>query len=78
MPGKTLQGVLTPDQKLKSLILDLLQFSLEEYFHRHGLEFSEEKIREVALLSIQTVLLKLRTMNQEKSDIEIIETPLKD
>lgn len=76
LPGKTLQGVLTPDQKLKSLVLDLLQFSLEEYFHRHGLEFSEEKIREVALLSIQTVLIKLRAVNQEKSDIEIIETPL--
>lgn len=78
MPGKTLQGVLTPDQKLKSLILDLLQFSLEEYFHRHGLEFSEDKIREVALLSIQTVLVKLRAATQEKSDIEIIETPVKE
>lgn len=78
LPGKTLQGVLTPDQKLKSLVLDLLQFSLEEYFHRHGLEFSEDKIREVALLSIQTVLLKLRSVHQEKSDIEIIETPIAD
>lgn len=76
LPGKTLQGVLTPDQKLKSLVLDLLQFSLEEYFHRHGLEFSEDKIREVALLSIQTVLVKLRATTQEKSDIEIIETPV--
>ncbi len=76
LPGKTLQGVLTPEQKLKSLILDLLQFSLEEYFHRHGLDFSEDKIREVALLSIQTVLVKLRSVSQEKSDIEIIETPV--
>ena len=76
MPGKTLQGVLTPDQKLKSLVLDILQFSLEEYFHRHGLEFSEEKIRQVALLSIQMVLIKLREVSQSKSDIEIIETPL--
>lgn len=76
LPGKTLQGVLTPDQKLKSLVLDILQFSLEEFFYRRGLEFSEEKIRQVALLSIQMVLLKLRQVNQEKSDIEIIETPL--
>jgi len=73
LPGKTLQTVLTPDQKLKSLILDLLQFSLEEYFQRHGLEFSEDKIRQVALLSIQSVLLKLREAAQEKSDVEIIE-----
>ncbi len=76
LPGKTLQTVLTPDQKLKSLILDLLQFSLEEYFQRHGLDFSEDKIRQVALLSIQSVLLKLREAAREKSDIDIIESPL--
>lgn len=75
MPGKTLQTVLTPDQKLKSLILDLLQFSLEEYFQRHGLEFSEERIRQVALLSIQSVLLQLRTETQKRTDVEIIESP---
>lgn len=78
MPGKTLLGVLTPDQKLKSLVLDILQFSLEEYFHHHGLEFSEDKIREVALLSIQTVLIKLRNVSQGKTDIEIIETPIEE
>lgn len=76
MPSKTLEAVLTPDQKLKSLILDLLQFSLEEYCQRHGLEFSEDKIREVGLLSIQSVLLKLREVSQKKSDAEIIEAPL--
>ncbi len=75
LPGKTLFTVLTPDQKLKSILLDLLQFSLEEYFHRHGLEFSEDKIRQVALLSIQTVLLRLRDASREKTDIEIIESP---
>ena len=74
LPGKTLETVLTPDQKLKSLILDLLQFSLEEYFQRHGLDFSEDKIRQVALLSIQTVLLRLREASKEKTDIEIIES----
>lgn len=74
LPGKTLETVLTPDQKLKSLILDLLQFSLEEYFQRHGLDFSEDKIRQVALLSIQSVLLKLRQVSKEKTDIEIIES----
>lgn len=76
MPGKTLETVLTPDQKLKSLVLDLLQFSLEEYFARHGLEFSEERIRQVALLSIQSVLIQLREAAREKSDVEIIESPL--
>ena len=75
LPGKTLQTVLTPDQKLKSLILDLLQFSLEEYFQRHGLDFSEDKIRQVALLGIQSVLIKLREAAKEKSDTEIIEGP---
>ncbi len=74
LPGKTLHSVLTPDQKLKSLILDLLQFSLEEYFHRHGLDFSEDKIRQVALLSIQSVLIKLRDAAKEKTDAEIIES----
>lgn len=76
MPGKTLETVLNPEQKLKSLVLDLLQFALEEYFKRHGLDFSEDKIRQVALLSIQTVLIKLRDLHREKSDIDIIESPL--
>jgi hypothetical protein len=76
MPSKTLEGVLTPDQKLKSLILDLLEFCLEEFFHRHGIQFSSERTRQFALLAIQAVLLKLKEVSQEKSDIEIIETPL--
>lgn len=75
MPSKTLSTVLTPDQKLKSLILDLLQFALEEYFTRHGIEFSEDKIRQVALISIQSVLLRLRDLSKQKSDIDIIESP---
>jgi hypothetical protein len=75
LPGKTLQNVLTPELKLKSLVLDLLQFALEEYFHRHGLDFSEEKVRQVALLSIQTVLIKLRDAAREKTDTQIIEGP---
>lgn len=74
MPNKTLQTVLTPDQKLKSLILDLLQFSLEEYFPKHGLDFSEDKIRQVALLSIQSVLLQLRDAADKRTDAEIIES----
>ena len=76
LPGKTLQTVLTPDQKLKSLILDLLQFALEEYFQRHGIDFSEDKVRQVALLSIQSVLIKLREVSKEKTDAEIIESPM--
>lgn len=78
MPGKTLQNVLTPDYKLKSIVLDLLQFSLEEFLERHGIEFSEERIRQVSLLSIQSVLVKLQATTKEKSDIEIIETPMTD
>ncbi len=76
MPGRTLQSVLTPDNKLKSLILDLLDFSLEEYFENHGFELSESNIRQFALISIQSVLLKLRAKNQEISDGEIVELPL--
>jgi len=76
MPGKTLQSVLTPEQKLKSLVLDLLEFSLEEFLERHTIDFSPDRIRQVALLSIQSVLLKLREVSKEKSDIEIIETPV--
>jgi hypothetical protein len=76
LPGKTLQNVLTPELKLKSLVLDLLEFSLEEFLSRHGIEFSEERIRQVCLLSIQTVLVKLREVTKEKSDIDIIESPL--
>ena len=60
MPGKTLQNVLTPELKLKSLVLDLLQFALEEFLERHGIEFSEERMRQVCLLSIQMVRVKLR------------------
>ena len=76
LPGKTLQNVLTPELKLKSLVLDLLQFALEEFLERHGIEFSEERIRQVCLLSIQMVLVKLREVAKEKSDIQIIETPI--
>ncbi|MFA5792257.1 MAG: hypothetical protein WC897_00095 [Candidatus Gracilibacteria bacterium] len=78
MPGKTLAGVLTPEQKLKSLVIDLLEFSLEEYFVRHGIEFSEDKIRQVALLSVQSVLLRLREVSREKTDAQIIETPIEE
>lgn len=74
LPGKTLDSVLTPNQKLKSIVLDLLKYSLEEYFERHGLEFSEDRINQFALLSVQSVLIKLRDANREKSDAEIIET----
>lgn len=76
LPGKTLQNVLTPELKLKSLVLDLLQFSLEEFLDRRGVEFSEDRIRQVCLLSIQMVLVRLREVAKEKSDIQIIETPL--
>lgn len=76
MPGKTLQGVLTPDQKLKSLVLDLLEFALGEFLERRGIESSEDLLRQVSLISIQTVLIRLRQASQEKSDAEIIETPL--
>lgn len=75
MPTKTLESVLTPEQKLKSIVLDLIDFSLEEYFQRHGLEMSKEKVRQFALLSIQSVLIKLRQVAKEKTDAEIIETP---
>ena len=74
-PGKTLESVLTPDHKLKSLVLDLIDFSLEEYFERNNLEFSKDKIRQFALLSIQSVLVKLKDVSKNQSDIEIIETP---
>lgn len=76
MPGKTLETVLTPAQKLKSLVLDLIDYSLEEYFSRHGLDLSKERIRQFALLSIQSVLIKLREISRSKTDAEIIETPL--
>lgn len=76
LPGKTLETVLTPDQKLKSIVLDLIDYSLEEYFKRHDLDFSQSNVRQFALLSIQSVLIKLRDAAREKSDAEIIETPL--
>lgn len=73
-PGKTLNSVLTPEQKLKSIILDLIVYSLQEYFKRHALDFSEDKIKQFALLSLQSVLIKLREAAREKSDEELIET----
>lgn len=76
LPGKTLATVLTPDQKLKSLVLDLMYLTLEEFFEKHGFEFSEDKTRQVALISIQTVLIRLRNVSQEKTDAEIIESPI--
>lgn len=78
LPNKTLTTVLTPEYKLKSIVLDLIDYSLEEYFSRHGVELSQERTRQFALLSIQSVLLKLRTLAQEKSDTEVIETSVED
>lgn len=77
-PGKTLASVLTPEQKLKSIVLDLIEYSLHEYFKRHAMEFSEDKIRKFALVSLQSVLIQLREIAKEKTDDEIIETPLKE
>jgi hypothetical protein len=73
-PGRTLQTVLTPEQKLKSIVLDLVEYTLEHYLSRHGFSFSETNLRSFALLSVQSVLIKLRELSQEKSDIEILET----
>lgn len=74
LPGKTLENVLTPEHKLKSIVLDLIDFSLEEFFDRIGMQFSDDKIRQFALLSIQSVLIKLKETEAEFSDIEIIES----
>ncbi|MBT4384215.1 hypothetical protein HOD30_00530 [Candidatus Peregrinibacteria bacterium] len=76
MPGRTLETVLTPEHKLKSIVLDLIDYALEEYFQRHGLEFTDQHTRQFALLSIQSVLIKLRDKANQMTDAEIIETPL--
>ncbi len=74
MPNRTLAAVLTPDQKLKSLVLDLLIYSLDEYFDRRAMVFDEEKIRRFALIGIQTVLVKLRESAERMSDEELMES----
>ncbi len=74
LPSKTLNSVLTQDYKLKSIVLDLIDYSLEEYFKRKALEYSKEKTRHFALLSIQSVLIKLRDLTQEMSDVEWMES----
>ena len=68
-PGKTLSSVLTHENKLKSLVLDLVIYSLEEFFIRHGMQ-----LKEYALLSLQAVFIKLKEKNKEISDMELIET----
>jgi len=73
-PNKTLGTVLTSDYKLKSIVLDLIDYSLGEYFSRHGLELSKERTRQFALLSIQSVLIRLRDLSQNLSDAEISES----
>ncbi|MFT7184155.1 MAG: hypothetical protein ACI9QC_000486 [Oceanicoccus sp.] len=73
LPNKTLNTVLTPEYKLKSIVLDLIDYSLEEYFTRQGLELSQKRTRQFALMSIQSVLIKLRDLAQSKTDAEIIE-----
>lgn len=75
-PGKTLSTVLTEAQKLKSIVLDLIDYSLEMYLHRKGISLSESQSRQFGLLSIQSVLIKLRDVSREKTDEEVIETPL--
>lgn len=78
LPNRTLQAVLTPDQKLKSIILDLLVYSLDEYFDRHGLVFDDEKLKQFALISIQSVLIKLREAADKMPDEELIEMEVKE
>lgn len=78
LPNRTLQAVLTPDQKLKSIILDLLVYSLDEYFDRHGLAFDDDKLKQFALISIQSVLIKLREAADKMPDEELIETEIKE
>lgn len=73
LPNKTLTTVLTSDYKLKSIVLDLIDYSLEEYFSRHGLELSKERTRQFALISIQSVLIRLRELTSSMTDSEIIE-----
>lgn len=75
-PQKTLENVLTPDHKLKSIVLDLIAYSLEQFFEHNTLHFSEDKIRKFSLVSIQSVLIKLRDKTKEVSDIELIESPI--
>lgn len=73
MPNKTLAAVLTSEQKLKSLVLDLLVYAMDSYFDRHAMIFDEDKVRQFALLSIQTVLVKLRESAAKMPDEELIE-----
>lgn len=74
LPGKTLKTVLTPEQKLKSIVLDVLIFALEEYFEQHGSAYDDKAVEQFALISIQTVLIKLKRIHDEKTDAEIIES----
>ena len=78
LPNRTLQSVLTPDQKLKSIILDILVYSLDAYFDRHGLTFDDDKLKQFALISIQSVLIKLRIAADKMPDEELIETEVKE
>jgi len=73
-PSHTLQNILTPELKLKSIVLDLLEYALEHYMARHGFKSADYNLRAFALLSVQSVILKLREISQQKSDIEILET----
>ncbi len=73
-PGRTLQTVLTSEQKLKSIVLDLVEFTLEHYLSRHGFSFSDNGLRAFALLSVQSVLVQLRELSQKKTDIQILES----
>jgi hypothetical protein len=73
-PTRTLQSVLTPDQKLKSLVLNLIEYSLDGFFKRHGLNLDSSRNRQFALLSIQSVLIQLRDLSGAMSDVERFET----
>lgn len=74
LPGKTLSTVLTPEQKLKSIVLDVIDYTLKLYFQRKGLEIGQDKVRQFALLSIQSVLIRLRDVALTMNDAEIIES----
>lgn len=76
MPGKTLKSVLTPENKLKSIVLDVIDYSLEAYFDRHGLKITDQNIRQFALISIQSILIQLRELHQSKPDEAWIEGDL--
>lgn len=78
LPGKTFKNLMTSDQKLKAIVLELFMYSLERYFEDQKITLDTALVKQYALLCIQFVLIELKKITHTQSDAEWVERGYQD